>query len=83
MGQNANLQRAKAAKDDEFYTQYWDIQAEVNAYIDYNPDVFRGKTILLPCLQQLLYYHIGRISGKHDEVFSIRRSSGILDMSSE
>ena len=22
---------------------------EVNAYIEYNPDVFRGKTILLPC----------------------------------
>ena len=49
MGQNANLQRAKAAKDDEFYTQYWDIQTEVNAYIEYNPDVFRDKTILLPC----------------------------------
>lgn len=49
MGQNTNLQRAKAAKDDEFYTQYWDIQAEVNAYIEYNPDVFRDKTILLPC----------------------------------
>ena len=49
MGQNVNLQRAKAAKDDEFYTQYRDIQAEVNAYIEYNPDVFRDKTILLPC----------------------------------
>ena len=37
------------AKNDEFYTQYADIQKEVNAYIEYNPDVFRGKTILLPC----------------------------------
>ncbi|MGN1247998.1 MAG: adenine-specific methyltransferase EcoRI family protein, partial [Paludibacteraceae bacterium] len=36
-------------KNDEFYTQYADIQKEVNAYIEYNPDVFRGKTILLPC----------------------------------
>lgn len=46
---NDNLGAAKAAKNDEFYTQYPDIQAEVNAYIEYNPDVFRGKTILLPC----------------------------------
>ena len=46
---NANLGKAKAAKNDEFYTQYADIQNEINAYIDYNPDVFRGKTILLPC----------------------------------
>ena len=46
---NTNLGRAKVAKNDEFYTQYADIQNEINAYIDYNPDVFRGKTILLPC----------------------------------
>ena len=43
------LDTAKSAKEDEFYTQYADIQKEVNAYIEYNPDVFRGKTILLPC----------------------------------
>ena len=46
---NTNLSEAKNAKNDEFYTQYADIQKEVNAYIEYNPDVFRGKTILLPC----------------------------------
>ena len=46
---NTNLGKAKAAKNDEFYTQYSDIQNEINAYIDYNPDVFRDKTILLPC----------------------------------
>ena len=46
---NTNLKKAKAAKNDEFYTQYADIQNEINAYIDYNPDAFRGKTILLPC----------------------------------
>ena len=46
---NKNLSNAKNAKNDEFYTQLNDIQAEVNAYIDYDPDVFRGKTILLPC----------------------------------
>ena len=46
---NANLGKAKAGKNDEFYTQYNDIQQEMNAYVEYNPDVFRDKTILLPC----------------------------------
>ena len=46
---NANLKNAKKQKNDEFYTQYQDIQKEVNAYIEYDKDVFRGKTILLPC----------------------------------
>lgn len=46
---NTNLGDAKAAKNDEFYTQYHDIEYEVNAYLEYDPDVFRGKTILLPC----------------------------------
>ena len=46
---NKNLSNAKNAKNDEFYTQLNDIQAEVNAYIDYDSDVFRGKTLLLPC----------------------------------
>ena len=45
----SNLTDAKRAKNDEFYTQYEDIQREVNAYLEYNPDVFRGKTVLLPC----------------------------------
>ena len=49
MAKNTNLGAAKNAKNDEFYTQYADIQKEINAYIEYNPDVFRGKTILLPC----------------------------------
>ena len=48
-GGNNNLHQARQAKKDEFYTQYSDIQNEVNAYIEYNPDVFRNKTILLPC----------------------------------
>lgn len=46
---NSNLTNAKKAKNDEFYTQYHDIEKEINAYIEYNPDVFRGKTILMPC----------------------------------
>ena len=46
---NTNLANAKTAKNDEFYTQYPDIQKEINAYLDYNPDVFQDKTVLLPC----------------------------------
>src|SRR5574344_98050 len=46
---NSNLGQAKTAKNDEFYTQYPDIQKEVNAYLEYAADVFRGKTVLLPC----------------------------------
>ena len=46
---NSNLSSAKNAKNDEFYTQYHDIEKEINAYLEYNPNVFRGKTILLPC----------------------------------
>ncbi len=46
---NVNLSRAKKAKNDEFYTQYSDIEAEMNAYIEFDKDVFRDKTILLPC----------------------------------
>lgn len=46
---NDNLTQAKAAKNDEFYTQWRDIETEVNAYLDYNPDLFRGKIVLCPC----------------------------------
>lgn len=46
---NDALSAAKTAKNDEFYTQYYDIEREINAYLEYNPDVFRDKTVLLPC----------------------------------
>lgn len=46
---NSNLKEAKAAKNDEFYTQFHDIEVEMNAYLEYDPNVFRGKTVLLPC----------------------------------
>lgn len=46
---NSKLENAKKQKNDEFYTRFIDIQSEVNAYLEYNPDVFRGKTVLLPC----------------------------------
>lgn len=46
---NTNLHKAKKGKNDEFYTQYHDIAKEVTAYLDFNPNAFRDKTILLPC----------------------------------
>jgi len=46
---NSNLVEAKRAKNDEFYTQYHDIEKEISAYLDFNHDMFRGKTVLLPC----------------------------------
>lgn len=49
MANNSNLGAARAAKNDEFYTQYYDIQTEINAYLEYNPDTFCDKTVLLPC----------------------------------
>lgn len=46
---NNSLGAAKAAKNDEFYTQYEDIEKEMNAYLEYDENVFRDKTVLLPC----------------------------------
>lgn len=46
---NNSLSAAKTTKNDEFYTQYADIQKEINAYIEYDKNVFRDKTVLLPC----------------------------------
>ena len=44
-----HLQRAQNTKNDEFYTQWTDIQKEVNAYLEFDPDTFRDKSVLLPC----------------------------------
>ena len=46
---NENLTKAKNAKNDEFYTQYHDIEKEINAYLEFDENVFEGKIILLPC----------------------------------
>ena len=43
------LHAAKVAKKDEFYTQYFDIQKEVEAYFEYDPDTFRGKVVYCNC----------------------------------
>lgn len=44
-----SLDAAKKQKNDEFYTQFSDIQSEVNAYLEYDPNVFKDKTVFLPC----------------------------------
>ena len=46
---NKNLTNAKRVKNDEFYTQYSDIQKEIEAYLEYNPDVFRNKVVYCNC----------------------------------
>lgn len=46
---NSDLTMSRKAKNDEFYTQYANIAREMDAYVEYNPNVFRDKTILCPC----------------------------------
>lgn len=46
---NRNLAAARESKQDEFYTQYVDIQKEVEAYLEFDPDTFRGKAVYCNC----------------------------------
>jgi len=46
---NKNLTNAKNAKNDEFYTRFVDIQKEIEAYLEYDPDTFRGKVVYSNC----------------------------------
>lgn len=46
---NSNLSNAKNKKFDEFYTLYQDIEREMQAYLEYDPDIFRNKVVLMPC----------------------------------
>lgn len=45
----SHLAAAKAKKNDEFYTTWVTIEQEMNAYLEYDPYVFRDKVVLLPC----------------------------------
>lgn len=47
--QNTDLNAAKVAKKDEFYAQYVDIQKEVEAYLEFDPDTFRDKVLYCNC----------------------------------
>jgi hypothetical protein len=46
---NQTLSAAKAAKKDEFYTQYIDIQKEIEAYFEFDPNTFRDKVVYCNC----------------------------------
>lgn len=46
---NKFMTEAKRAKNDEFYTQYCDIQKEIEAYLEYDSNVFRGKVVYCNC----------------------------------
>lgn len=46
---NKNLTNAKKAKNDEFYTQFSDIQKEVESYLEYDPNAFKGKVVYSNC----------------------------------
>ena len=49
MNKNKELNNAKRNKCDEFYTQYENIEKEIESYIEYDKNLFKNKTILLPC----------------------------------
>lgn len=46
---NSNLTNAKKAKNDEFYTQFSDIQKEVESYLEYNQNTFKDKIVYCNC----------------------------------
>ena len=51
MANNESLKNAKNKKDDEFYTEYADIEREMNAYLEFNPNIFKDKVVLLKKLK--------------------------------
>ncbi len=46
---NQGLSVSKAAKQDEFYTLYVDIQKEIEAYLEFDEDTFRSKVVYCNC----------------------------------
>lgn len=46
---NKNLGAAKKAKNDEFYTQFQDIQKEIEAYLEYDKNTFLDKVVYCNC----------------------------------
>ena len=46
---NRDLTKAKKAKNDEFYTQFNDIEKEIEAYLEYDSTVFSGKVVYCNC----------------------------------
>ena len=48
MATSKSMQKSKTVKNDEFYTQYEDVEREVNSYLDFNVDTFKNKVIMYP-----------------------------------
>ncbi len=69
---NGNLPNSKSAKNDEFYTQYADIQREMNAYLGCDANVFRDKTILLPC-DDPEWINITNFLPQNFEIFGLKK----------
>src|SRR3989344_8154913 len=46
---NKNLTNAKREKNDEVYTQYSDIQKEIESDLEFDPENFKGKVIYSNC----------------------------------
>lgn len=46
---NRSLHFAKVARNDEFYTRYEDIDREIGKFLEYDRDLFKGKSVLCPC----------------------------------
>src|SRR5665647_2307889 len=46
---NNNLTSAQKTKNDEFYTQYSDIQKEIESYLEFDADTFRGNVVYSNC----------------------------------
>jgi Adenine-specific methyltransferase EcoRI len=74
---NNNLTEAKKAKNDEFYTQYHDIEKEISAYLEYNPDVFLNKTVLLPC-DDPEWSNFTKYFAQNFERFGLKKLSNVM-----
>lgn len=46
---NKSLTSAKRAKNDEFYTQFGDIQKEMEAYLEFDAKAFKGQVVYCNC----------------------------------
>lgn len=46
---NKSLTSAKRAKNDEFYTQFGDIQKEMEAYLEFDAKAFKGRVVYCNC----------------------------------
>lgn len=49
MAKNGGLGKAKATKNDEFFTSYNEVEREMSSYLEFDKNVFKGKSILCPC----------------------------------